>query len=368
MEFIDLKTQLAHIRPEIDKRIAQVLDHGQFIMGPEVKELEAELASYCGVKYCVTCANGTDALQLALMGLGIKPGDIVFTTAFSFFATAEVIALVGAIPFFVDIDKGSFNIDPNSLRLGIAQAEKQYPGKSRAVIAVDIFGLPANYPELESICQEHNLYLIEDAAQSFGASLKQQKTCSFGDVATTSFFPAKPLGCFGDGGALFTNDAQLAQLCSSLRLHGKGAHKYQNVHVGLNSRLDTIQAAVLLEKLKYFDSELISREKIANYYAQQLPDNLTMQQQKEGYVSAWAQFSVLCNSIEHRHKIQSTLAEKGIPTGVYYPIPLNAQPALQSSPGLTTPVSNDICERVLSFPMHPYLAEQQIDTLCQQIE
>lgn len=368
MEFIDLKTQLAHIRPEIDKRIAQVLDHGQFIMGPEVKELEAELASYCGVKYCVTCANGTDALQLALMGLGIKPGDIVFTTAFSFFATAEVIALVGAIPFFVDIDKGSFNIDPNSLRLGIAQAEKQYPGKSKAVIAVDIFGLPANYPELESICQECDLYLIEDAAQSFGASLKQQKTCSFGDVATTSFFPAKPLGCFGDGGALFTNDAQLAELCRSLRQHGKGEHKYQNIHLGINSRLDTIQAAILIEKLRIFDQELRQRERIAKHYRQALPENLVTQAHMPSITSAWAQYTLCCESTSHRDKLQQQLANHQIPSGVYYPVPLNAQPALQGSPGINTPICKDICNRVLSLPMHPYMSEEQIEKICESLK
>ena len=258
MEFIDLKSQLAHMRTKIDARIKKVLDHGQFIMGPEVFELEEKLADYVGVKHCISCANGTDALQLSLMALGVGKGDIVFTTAFSFFATAEVIPLVGATPYFVDIDIDTYNLCPKSLESAILAARESQKGTPRAVIAVDMFGLPANYLKIQKVCDKYDLKLIEDSAQGFGGVINGEKAGSFGSLATTSFFPAKPLGCFGDGGAIFTNDDALADICQSLRVHGKGKHKYHNARIGLNSRLDTLQAAVLLEKLAHFGPRVAS--------------------------------------------------------------------------------------------------------------
>ncbi|WP_416305789.1 DegT/DnrJ/EryC1/StrS family aminotransferase [Neptunicella sp. SCSIO 80796] len=350
MQFIDLQSQLAHIRPAIDARIKKVLDHGQFIMGPEVFELEEKLADYVGVKRCISCANGTDALQLALMALGIGPGDTVITTAFSFFSTAEVIPLVGATPYFVDINPDTYNLCPSELQKGIAEAKAQ--GLSpKAVITVDMFGLPANYPAIENICQEHNLYLIEDAAQGFGGSINGKKAGCFGDIATTSFFPAKPLGCYGDGGAIFTNNDNLASLCDSMRVHGKGQHKYENIRIGMNSRLDTIQAAILLEKLEHFTAELNIRQQIAEQYNQQLAGQFKTPVVTSGYQSAWAQYTVQAKT-ENRDYWIDKLKRQGIPTAVYYPIGLNRQKAMECYSGLATPNTNLACESVFSLPMH----------------
>jgi dTDP-4-amino-4,6-dideoxygalactose transaminase len=265
MDFIDLASQLQFMRSAIDKRIGTVLNHGQFILGPEVTELEQKLAEYVGVKHCITCANGTDALQIALMSQNIGQGDIVFTTSFSFFATAEVISLVGATPYFVDIDPKTYNVCPQSLASAIKDVKESKQGNPRAVIAVDLFGLPANYIDLETLCKANQLFLIEDAAQGFGGAINGQKAGSFGDIATTSFFPAKPLGCYGDGGAIFTNSEEIADLAKSIRVHGKGSHKYENIRIGLNSRLDTIQAAILLEKLEWFPKELEHRQTIVKF-------------------------------------------------------------------------------------------------------
>ena len=353
MQFIDLQSQLAHIRPAIDARIKKVLDHGQFIMGPEVFELEEKLADYIGAKHCISCANGTDALQLSLMALGIGPGDTVITTAFSFFATAEVIPLVGATPYFVDINPNTYNLCPKSLEQGIADAKAQ--GLSpKAVIAVDLFGLPANYPKIEKICRQHGLYLIEDAAQGFGGSINGKKAASFGDIATTSFFPAKPLGCYGDGGAIFTNNDELAELCQSLRIHGKGEDKYDNVRVGLNSRLDTIQAAILLEKLIHFPDELEKRQQIASNYSKHLKDILNVPSLPEEYVSAWAQYSVTSQHQDRKFWINK-LAEKGVPTAIYYPNGLHRQKAMNMNPCSSTTITDNICENIFSLPMHPYI-------------
>ncbi|MDN4500907.1 DegT/DnrJ/EryC1/StrS family aminotransferase [Alteromonadaceae bacterium BrNp21-10] len=361
MQFIDLKAQLAHMRPAIDKRIAKVLDHGQFIMGPEVFELEEQLAEYVGVKHCISCANGTDALQLSLMALGIGPDDTVITTAFSFFATAEVIPLVGATPYFVDIDPHTYNICPVSLEQGIADAKKQglIP---KAVIAVDLFGLPANYPELERICQRHNLRLIEDAAQGFGGSIKGQKAGSFGDIATTSFFPAKPLGCYGDGGAIFTNNDQLAELCKSLRIHGKGENKYDNVRVGMNSRLDTIQAAILLEKLTCFEHELAKRQQISSDYSTQLHEYFNTPSVPQDYQSAWAQYTLTSKQNDREYWLKK-LQKDDIPCAIYYPTGLNQQKPMLGYISMDTPNSDKLCEHVFSIPIHSYLTLQQKNSI-----
>ena len=353
MEFIDLASQLRSMRTAIDKRIADVLEHGQFIMGPEVSELELRLAEYVGVKHCVTCANGTDALQIALMSYDIGPGDIVITTPFTFFSTAEVIALVGATPYFVDIESETFNISPDAVESAIVDIHQRNLGPIRAIIAVDLFGLPANYPRLEVLCQEHNIVLIEDAAQGFGGKIKERRAGSFGDIATTSFFPAKPLGCFGDGGALFTNDDNIAELAKSIRVHGKGTHKYENVRVGLNSRLDTIQAAILLEKLQHFSSELEHRQQVSRCY-QSITDHYLKPQLPSGFVSSWAQYTLVVEP-QQRETMQLLLQEKGIPTAIYYPTPLNLQPVFLESISPPTPVSEKLAQQVISLPMSGYL-------------
>ncbi len=364
MEFIDLKSQLAGMRHNIDKRIATVLDHGQFIMGPEVQELETALADYVNVKHCVSCANGTDALQLALMALDIGPGDIVFTTAFSFFATAEVIPLVGATPYFVDIEPRSYNLCVDSLEAAILEAKSQRIGVPKAVIAVDMFGLPADYPKLQALCNQHGLFLIEDGAQSFGGAIGSQKCGSFGDIATTSFFPAKPLGCYGDGGAIFTNDDRLAELCRSMRVHGKGQHKYENVRIGLNSRLDTIQAAILLEKLTILDTERRAKNHIAQQYDQVIKGELTTPWVPEPLESAWAQYT-LQGQPNSRDVWMKELNENGIPSAVYYPIPLNQQAALRHYPSVHTPVTDLACETVFSLPLHSALSAKDIELIGQ---
>ncbi|WP_158967751.1 DegT/DnrJ/EryC1/StrS aminotransferase family protein [Paraglaciecola sp. L3A3] len=361
MEFIDLKTQLQTIRPAIDNRIKKVLDHGQFIMGPEVHQLEEKLADFVGVKHCISCANGTDALQLSLMALGIGPGDTVITTSFSFFATAEVIPLVGAIPYFVDIESDTYNISPRSLEKGILEAKTKglIP---KAVIAVDLFGLPANYPEIERICKQYGLYLIEDAAQGFGGSINEKKAGSFGDIATTSFFPAKPLGCFGDGGAIFTNKDELAYLCRSLRSHGKGSHKYDNERIGLNSRLDTIQAAILLEKLTVFEQEFEAKQNIASYYQENIIEHIGKPNIPASMQSSWAIYTLYARQHPREYYL-NLLQHNNIPHGIYYPIGLNKQQSLQHYPSSSCDITIQASERVFSIPMHPYLTKDQCEVI-----
>ncbi|ALS99053.1 DegT/DnrJ/EryC1/StrS family aminotransferase [Lacimicrobium alkaliphilum] len=360
MEFIDLQAQLATMRENIDRRIAKVLDHGQFIMGPEVSELEERLADYVGVEHCISCANGTDALQLSLMALGVGANDIVFTTAFSFFATAEVIPLVGATPYFVDINEETYNICPISLEQAIIACKAAGKGIPRAVIAVDLFGMPANYPELRLICDKYDLHLIEDGAQSFGGSISGKKCGSFGDIATTSFFPAKPLGCYGDGGAIFTNNQDLAEQCRSMRVHGKGDHKYQNIRIGLNSRLDTIQAAILLEKLQQFPTELERRNYISKKYASALRADLVHQKASAGFTSAWALYTVSGIS-ESRQSYLDRLSAQGIPSGIYYPVCLHRQPAMQDALAEPCKKAEAASQKAFSIPMHPYMSDQDID-------
>ena len=291
MEFIDLKSQYCEIQESLHSRIQFVLKHGQYIMGPEVIELEGELALYTGSKDCITCSSGTDALLMSLLAQGIGLGDAVFTTTFTFIASGEVIQLLGATPVFVDIQEDTFNLDPDLLRKAIADCLHKGKLKPKAIIPVDLFGLPADYEKIEKIGKEHNLFILEDAAQSFGGSIQGKKTGSFGDTSATSFFPAKPLGCYGDGGAVFTDDRELAEKLTSIREHGKGLTKYDNIRIGINGRMDTIQAAILLEKLKIFPEELIKRNHIADQYRELLGSHFVCQKIPNGYTSAWAQFS-----------------------------------------------------------------------------
>ncbi|MDP6853779.1 MAG: DegT/DnrJ/EryC1/StrS family aminotransferase [Candidatus Marinimicrobia bacterium] len=368
MEFIDLKYQQSLIRENIQKAIDQIFDHGQYIMGPEVTELEAQLALFTNSNYCVSCSSGTDALYMALMAYDIGPGDLVYTSPFTFIATAEVISLTGATPVFVDVNSFTFNIDPEKLEQAISS--DGIKGEPRAILGVDIFGLPADYEQIETIGTKHDLIIIEDAAQSFGAEYRGRKAGSFGHLRATSFFPAKPLGCYGDGGAIFTDDEGIKDKLLSIRVHGQGKDKYENTRLGLNGRLDTLQAGILLEKLKIFSNEFNQRQKIARLYNQYLENCVTPQLIPDGYLSAWAQYSVLAENSIVRTEIQKALQLKNVPTAVYYKTPLHLQEAfayLGYKQG-DFPVSEDISTRILSLPMHPYLTEQEIITVCSAVQ
>ena len=354
MQFIDLAAQYQHLKTKIDKRIQTVLDHGHYIMGPEVHELEDQLASYVGVKHAITCANGTDALKIAMMVLGIKEGDAVFCPTFTFFATAEVIAYEGATPVFVDSDKATFNICPVDLEKRIQATIAEGKLTPKAIIAVDLFGLPANYPEIQKIADKYNLKLVEDAAQGFGGEIDGKRAGSFGDIATTSFFPAKPLGCYGDGGAVFTNNDEYAELLKSYRVHGKGKDKYDNIRIGMNSRLDTIQAAILLEKLAEFPVELINRNRAADNYEKTLSDRYQTPQVPTGYTSSWAQYTLVS---ANRDEEMAKYKEQGIPTMIYYGTCMHEQTAF-SKLGYQAgdfPVAEKLAKSVFSLPMHGYL-------------
>jgi UDP-2-acetamido-2-deoxy-ribo-hexuluronate aminotransferase len=366
MEFIDLRAQYSLIKASIKSRIDTVLEHGKFIMGPEVEELESRLGQFTGTKHCITCSNGTDALLMPLMAYGIGPGDAIFTTPFTFIATAEVIALTGATPVFVDIDEHTFNIDPQqledaivSLKKGTIVSEGTPAGlRPRGIIPVDLFGLPAEYDTINQLAKKHGLFVLEDAAQSFGGSYKQRRTCSLADVASTSFFPAKPLGCYGDGGAIFTNDDTLAEGMRSIRIHGKGSNKYDNVRIGLNGRLDTLQAAIVLAKMDIFEDEIDARQKVAGRYSASLKNVIQTPVIPAGSISAWAQYSLVHSK---RESIMKSLQLKGIPSMVYYPKPLHLQKAfayLKYTQG-SFPISERISQTIFSLPMHPYLGEQQ---------
>ncbi|MDA9366601.1 DegT/DnrJ/EryC1/StrS family aminotransferase [Pseudomonadales bacterium] len=355
-QFIDLGAQQELIRPQLDLAISRVLDHGQFIMGPEVQEFEGQLREFTGAKHALTCANGTDALTLVLMAWGIGPGDAIFVPSFTYVATAEAPAQLGATPFFVDVHEDSFNIDPDSFKQAIVDSRKLGLNPS-VVIAVDLFGQPANIDAITKIAHAENLKVLVDGAQSFGGSLNGRTVGSMGDATTTSFFPAKPLGCYGDGGAVFSNSDEDAELINSIRLHGKGRQKYDNVRVGLNSRLDTIQAAILIEKLKIFPQELESRSLVAGRYIKRLSDHCSVPSLIHGSKSAWAQFTI---KISQRDHLQNSLKSFGIPSVVYYPIPLSLQMGYQSFPAVSSGVlvSERLAKRVLSLPMHPYLEEE----------
>ena len=364
MEFRDLKYQYQVLRPELDAAMQQVAAQGHYIMGPEVKELEAELAQYVGVKHCISCANGTDALQLALMAWGVGPGDAVYVPDFTFFSSAEVVAAVGATPVFVDVNPQTFNLDPQDLEKAIAETKGLKP---KAVIGVDLFGLPADWPAIKTIAAKHGLLTLEDGAQGFGGSIETaqegtRRACSFGDIATTSFFPAKPLGCYGDGGAIFTDNDEWAALLESLRVHGKGSFKYDNVRIGMNSRLDTIQAAILKVKLKAFaDTELAAVNSAARRYTTLLKNSqtLTTPLTPQNYTSSWAQYTIRLNDPQTRDAIQAALKEKGIPSMVYYPTPMSGQTAFKNTNPRHCENAARLCRTVLSLPLHPYITEEQ---------
>lgn len=364
MEFRDLKRQYQVLKPQMDAAMLEVAENCNFISGKQVTELEQKLAEYVGVKHCVTCGNGTDALTLVMMAWDIKAGDAVFVPTFTFFASAEVVAFEGATPVFVDVDERTFNVDPVKLEEAIEQVKKEGKLNPRAVIAVDLFGQPADYTKIEEICKKHGLLLLEDGAQGFGGKIGDRTACSFGDAAATSFFPAKPLGCYGDGGAVFTNDDEMADYMRSIRVHGKSpADKYDNLRIGLNSRLDTIQAAVLKVKLQAFkDHELESVNRAAKLYDEYLGNVVKTPVVPEGFYSSWAQYTLILDSKEQRTHLQKELKEQGIPTMVYYPKPMHLQGAfadLGYKKG-NFPVAESLCERVLSLPMHPYLNEEDI--------
>jgi len=370
MEFRDLQTQYQELKPEIDEAIAGVLDSSRYILGEPVAILEQKLADYVGVKYCIACGNGTDALQLALMAWDIGPGDLVFVSDFSFFASAEVIALVGATPVFVDVRQDSFNMDARALQAAIKQARADGRGLPKAVVAVDLFGQPADYMEIRKVCDRHGLKLLEDAAQGFGGRIGDKRACGFGDIGITSFFPSKPLGCYGDGGAVFTDDETWAGLLRSLRIHGKSPKdKYDNVRIGMNSRLDSIQAAVLQVKLKAFrEYELERVNDAARLYSDLLEHTVKVPKVGHGFYSSWAQYTIVLESREQRDGLQQYLKENGIPAMIFYPKPLHAQEAFAALPEAFCPVTEDLCGRVLSLPMHPYLQEKTIHEIVKTIK
>ena len=353
MEFIDLKAQYRALKPSLNKKIQNVLEHGKFIMGPEVFELEDRLSEYVGVNNTITCANGTDALTLALMALDIGNEDIVFCPTFTYFATAEVIAFAGARPIFVDSDPLTFNMCPVDLEQKVKEQYIKSKDKIKAIITVDLFGLPANYEQINKISKKYGLKIIEDAAQGFGGEINGKRAGSFGDIATTSFFPAKPLGCYGDGGAVFTNNSSYAERIKSLRVHGKGVDKYDNVQIGMNSRLDTIQAAILLEKLKAFPRELVKRNELAEKYHITYGDLFETPHIPTGYYSSWAQYTIKTDS---RDKAIAYFKERGIPTVIYYNKCMHQQTAfkyLKYNEG-DYPTAEQLCKTVLSLPMHGY--------------
>lgn len=360
MDFIDLKTQQQQIYPTLMKNIQRVLEHGQYIMGPEIKELEDRLADFVGVKQVISCSSGTDALLIPLLAYGVGPGDAVFTTPFTFISTAEVIQLLGATPIFVDIDPRTFNINPQALDEAIANCRA--PLTPKGIITVDLFGLPADYAALKAIASKHGLFVLEDAAQAFGATYQGSPAGSLTEVGATSFFPAKPLGGYGDGGAIFTDDEGLAEVMRSIRVHGQGSHKYDNVRIGLNGRLDTLQAAILLAKLDVFPQEVKVRQEVAQRYSEALRPIVEVPYVPPDCLSAWAQYSVLS---DQRTFFQEKLKQANIPSVVYYPTPLHLQTAfrhLGHKPG-DFPVSEQVAERIFSLPMHPYLtpdAQQRI--------
>lgn len=365
MNFRDLSKQYLALKSDIDAAMLTVASSSKYIMGPQVKELEAQLAEYVGVKHCLTCANGTDALTLALKAWGVGEGDAVFVPDFTFFSSAEVVSLEGATPVFVDVCADTFNISVESLRSAYDRVVSEGILRPRVVVAVDLFGLPADYPSLRRFCDERNLLILEDGAQGFGGSINGRRSCSFGDISTTSFFPAKPLGCYGDGGAVFTDNDEWAALIDSYRVHGKGTFKYDNVRIGMNSRLDTLQAAILQVKLRAFaDYELEAVNRAAALYTSLLSDVVITPTIPEGYQSSWAQYTIRLASREQRDALQQHLKSLDIPSMVYYPTPMHAQTAfanlLPQGGSCEGATSSLLSTTVLSLPMHPYLTDSDI--------
>ena len=367
MEFLDLKTQQKRIRKPLEKRINKILDHGAYIMGPEVFELEEKLADYCGVKHAISCSSGTDALLIPLMAWGIGPGDAVFTTPFTYVATAEVISILGATPIFVDVYESTYNIDCEKLETEIKKVIDEGKLKPKAIIPVDLFGLPARYRLIDKIAKTYNLKVIEDAAQSFGGSIKGKKVGVFGDVAATSFYPAKPLGCYGDGGAIFTNDNSLAEECKAIRIHGTKTDRYNSERIGLNGRFDSIQAAVILEKLTIFDEELEVRNEIDSHYRKMLNN---AQYHPKNYQSAHALFSITLGSEEKRESLIARISNKNIPSVIYYKFPIHLMKAFQylGYRKGSLPISENLSHSIVSLPMHPYLTEADIDFIVNTIQ
>lgn len=356
--FIDLAAQQAVIRPQLEHNIETVLRHGQYIMGPEIKQLEERLAEYVGVKHCITVSDGTKALLIAMMALGVKPGDEVITTPFTFIATGEMIALIGATPVFVDIDPRTYNIDPNKIEAAITS-------RTKAIMPVSLYGQCADFDAINAIAAKHGLHVIEDGAQSFGATYKGRKSCGLSTIGSASFFPSKPLGCYGDGGALFTNDDNIAKVMREIRLHGQDRH-YHHPRIGINGRMDTIQAAVLQAKMDAFPDEVIARQRIAQKYNSLLSGKTVAPYVENFNGSVYAQYTLL---VSDRTAVQQTLKEQGIPTAVHYPIPLNMQPVFEylNKPEGSFPISEDIAKRVISLPMSPYLTDAAIEKIANKV-
>lgn len=372
MEFRDLKKQYDVLKKEIDERIEKVLMSANYISGAEVKELEQELATYVGTKHCITCANGTDAISLALMAWGIGEGDAVFVPDFTFFSSGECPALCGATPIFVDVDARTYNIDIICLEEAIVRVKEQGKYTPKVVVAVDLFGLPANYNEIRRICRKYDLLLLEDGAQGFGGSINGKMACSFGDISTTSFFPAKPLGCYGDGGAVFTDNDEWAEYLRSICVHGKaGNDKYNNIRIGVNSRLDTIQAAILLPKFEAFKKyELQDINIVASWYNEALKNTqLVLPIIEDGYVSSWAQYTICLPRGINRVNVQKKMKELGVPTMVYYAKPMHKQGAFENTDSAMAkcPMTEMLCETVLSLPIHPYMTKEAVQEVVDKL-
>ena len=370
MQFRDLQKQYQVLKNDIDREIKKVLTNGNFISGNQVVELEEQLANYVGVKHCITCGNGTDALSLALMTWDIGPGDAVFVPDFTFFSSAEVVAFEGATPVFVDVDKRTFNMSAESLELAIQAVVKEGKLIPKAVIPVDLFGQPADYSHIRAVAEKYNLLILEDGAQGFGGKINDKRACSFGDISTTSFFPAKPLGCYGDGGAIFTNNDEWADLLRSYRIHGKGSNKYDNVRIGMNSRLDTLQAAILQVKLKAFQEfELEEVNKVADRYTKALSELVQTPFILKNFYSSWAQYSILLKDQKDRDELKEYLGKEDIPSMIYYPKTMSQQKAFEGMESVKTDLSiaTDLSKRVLSLPLHPYMDHDEQDQVINAI-
>lgn len=370
MQFRDLKKQYEVLKNDIDAAMIEVASSSKYINGPWVAELEVELAEFVGVKHCITCANGTDALTMAMMAWEISPGDAVFVPDFTFFSSGEIVSHCGATPVFVDVDRETFNIDCNSLEEAVKSVIADGKLNPKVVVAVDLFGLPADFESVRKVADKYGLLVLEDGAQGFGGNYKGKRACSFGDISTTSFFPAKPLGCYGDGGAVFTNDDETAELLRSIRIHGKGSMKYDNVRIGLNSRLDSIQAAILQVKLKAFkDYELADVNKVADKYSERLVGVVEIPVVPEGYYSSWAQYTIKLGNEDERNNLQAKLKEAWIPSMVYYPKAMHTQKAFAGNKNyVDCSVTEKLCQTVLSLPMHPYMTEEEISEVVKIIK